>query len=96
MFRKDPPAPKMSRTKAINEKCKDCIYDHAAPGTWREQVELCTSQSCALWQHRPITVATMNLQRKGKDVGGLDTAALDALVAGLEDEEEDDVPESVA
>lgn len=78
-----PPAPAMSRTKAINEHCKNCIYDKAAPGTWREQVEACTSQHCALWQHRPMTMATVNLHRN-KRGGELD---IDALVAGMEDDE---------
>jgi hypothetical protein len=88
MFPKLPPAPKMSRTKALNEHCKNCIYDKAADGTWREQVENCASQHCALWQHRPMTVATINLQRK---VRGTDVD-VDSLVDGLED----DVEEAVA
>jgi hypothetical protein len=37
----------MSRTAAINAKCKDCIYDRRAPGTWRQQVEACTVRSCS-------------------------------------------------
>jgi len=79
----------MSRTKAINEKCKDCIYDPAVKGTWREQVELCTSEkSCALWPYRPITMATVAANRSGKTADGMN---LDALVAGLEDED-DEVP----
>jgi len=78
----------MSRTKAINEKCKDCIYDPKVNGTWREQVELCTSEkSCALWPYRPITMATTLKNRGGK----VDELNLDALVAGLEDED-DEVP----
>lgn len=82
-FPKLPPAPKMSRTKALNEMCKSCIYDKAAPGTWREQVEACGSQHCPLWQHRPMTVATVNLQRKSR------TLDIDALVADMEDEREE-------
>lgn len=83
MFPKLEPAPKMSRTKAINEHCKACIYDKHDSGTWREQVENCGSQHCALWQHRPKTSATVILHRNGGTE--LD---LDALVAGLEDEVE--------
>lgn len=86
MFPKREPAPKMSRTKAINEYCKGCIYDKLAQGTWREQVENCATQSCPLWQHRPKTVATVNLHRKGSVTDELD---LDALVDGLEDEAEE-------
>lgn len=79
-----------SLKKAIEGKCKDCIYDPAVAGTWREQVELCTSEkSCSLWPVRPMTVATINLNRKSR-TEGID---LNALVAGLDDEdEEEDVP----
>ena len=87
MFPKLPPAPKMSRTKALNEFCKSCIYDKAADGTWREQVESCTSQHCALWQHRPMTVATINLHRKTRGA----EVDVDALIDGLEDEAEEAV-----
>jgi hypothetical protein len=81
MFPKLAPAPKMSKTKSLHEMCKSCIYDPLDKGTWREQVENCASQSCPLWQHRPMTVATINLQRKGKS-----DADIDALVDALEDE----------
>jgi hypothetical protein len=37
----------------INAKCKDCIYDKYAGGTWREQVEACTLTTCGLWPFRP-------------------------------------------
>ena len=42
-----------SLRKAVNEKCRDCIYDDLAAGTWRQQVHLCSSYSCPLWPHRP-------------------------------------------
>lgn len=72
----------MSRTAAINSKCKDCIYDQLVPGTWREQVEACPSEkSCALWPYRPRSIATVNINRKDKN-----TDAINALVDGLEDE----------
>jgi hypothetical protein len=44
-----------SLRKAINGKCKDCIYDHLAPGNWRVQVSLCSCKSCPLWRVRPKT-----------------------------------------
>lgn len=54
-----------SLKKAIAAKCKDCIYDPALPGSWLSQVEACTSvKSCALWLVRPLTIASINLQRK--------------------------------
>jgi len=67
----------MSRTKAINDFCKRCIFDHKAPGTFREQCEACpsgpTSKSpCPLWPYRPITIASIHDNRKIKtldDIG---------------------------
>lgn len=49
-----------SRAKAINDKCKDCIYDSLSPGTWRKQVEDCTASPeskhpCPLWELRPTS-----------------------------------------
>lgn len=79
-----------SLKKCIAEKCKDCTYDAHAPGTWREQVEACTVRACPLWEVRPMSVATVNLQRKAKAGDAVD---IDALVDGLED---DDEPEMVA
>lgn len=39
--------------KAIDNKCRDCIYDPHAPGTWRQQVEACEVTSCPLHPVRP-------------------------------------------
>ena len=38
---------------AINKKCKECIYDKSAPGTWIDQVSRCTSYDCPLYRVRP-------------------------------------------
>lgn len=38
----------------IDAKCKECIYDALAPGTWREQVAACTSGNCPLFDVRPV------------------------------------------
>ena len=43
----------MSLRKAVNEKCRDCIHDDLAPGTWLQQVILCSDESCPLWKLRP-------------------------------------------
>ena len=43
----------MTRQKAIEVKCKDCIYDPLDDGTWRQQVERCELTDCALWNYRP-------------------------------------------
>ncbi len=42
----------MSMRKAIDEKCKDCIYDPEVEGGWKQQVWACELQACALWPHR--------------------------------------------
>ena len=43
----------MSLRDRINAKCKGCIYDFMAPGTWRQQVALCAVYSCELHDVRP-------------------------------------------
>ena len=81
-----PAAPKMSKTKALHEMCKQCIYDSSCPGTWREQVENCKSQHCPLWQHRPLTVATINANRKTKG-GDLD---ISSVLDSIDDEDDEE------
>lgn len=44
-----------TRGQAIRAKCKDCIYDPEAGGTWTEQVACCTSLDCPLWRFRPLS-----------------------------------------
>lgn len=44
---------RLSLRSAINAKCRECIHDPAAPGTWREQVAQCTVIRCGLWPVRP-------------------------------------------
>lgn len=36
----------------INAKCKQCIYDPASEGNWRQQVQACTVKACPLWEIR--------------------------------------------
>jgi len=83
-----------SLKKCIEEKCKDCTYDPLAGGTWREQVELCRVTKCALWPVRPMTVATINLQRKTRAATA--EVDMDAILAGLEDEDEEVAADPVA
>ena len=45
----------MTRQKAIDAKCCDCIYDEFADGTWRMQVEQCELTDCALHPYRPVS-----------------------------------------
>lgn len=75
-----------SLKKCIELKCKECTYDPCAAGSWRHQVEECRVTSCPLWEVRPITMETMLARRKGKT-----TADVDALVEGLDDEEDEEV-----
>lgn len=45
----------MSLRKAINDKCKECLYDPYHTGGWRQQVEECTAPNCALFPVRPFS-----------------------------------------
>ena len=54
----------MSLRKAVNDKCKECIYDPKSQGTWRKQVEDCTSRLCPLYSERPVQIR--NSSKKGK------------------------------
>ena len=45
-----------SLRKAIDAKCKDCIFDEKSGlGTWRQQTTACTSVDCSLYPVRPIS-----------------------------------------
>ena len=44
---------RLTPMRAIAAKCRDCIYDPAAPGSWRAQVAQCSCVSCPLWPLRP-------------------------------------------
>ena len=49
----------MTRQKAIEEKCRECIYDELDEGTWRMQVEQCQLTDCALYPYRPKSRSKM-------------------------------------
>lgn len=50
------PQSRLSLRAAINAKCKECIYDPISGfGTWRQQVEACTSPTCPLYPVRPTS-----------------------------------------
>ncbi len=40
---------------AINAKCRECIYDPHDVGTWRQQVQACTADTCPLYPVRPVS-----------------------------------------
>lgn len=46
--------PKVSFRRAVDAKCRECIYDPLARGAWREQVAACESANCALHVVRPV------------------------------------------
>lgn len=66
-----------SRLAAINAKCRDCIFDPYAAGSWREQVAACTSAHCALHPVRPVP-------RTCKVGKAIDPAAIAVLRVRLE------------
>lgn len=44
----------MSLRKAIDAKCKECLFDpYGRQGSWRQAVEKCTASSCPLFDVRP-------------------------------------------
>jgi len=74
-----PVTPRPSMRRAINAKCRDCIHDSAAPGTWREQVAACTSPKCPLFELRPgprprDTAARRNARKNHRDAPVSDQA----------------------
>jgi hypothetical protein len=57
----------MSLRKAINLKCKDCVYDSMDKGGWKQQVDACTSYSCSLYPVRPRPKNPRNGNKMGLD-----------------------------
>lgn len=64
----------MSLRRAINTKCRECIHDPMAEGTWRQQVSACTSPACPLYAHRPTS--------QGYTVNRADTIDFEAELDG--------------
>lgn len=52
---RDKSSPGLSLRKAINAKCRDCIYDPQGVGNWRQQVTGCSSPACPLFLVRPLS-----------------------------------------
>jgi hypothetical protein len=74
----------MSLRRVINEKCKDCIYDAASSGTWRQQVALCSVKSCTLYDVRPKS--TSPIPESILRWYGVDLAEFQPLTATTEEE----------
>ena len=73
----------MSLRKRIDRNCRDCTYDPASPGTWRQQVALCNVKSCLFWEIRamptsPIPESTLRWC-------GVDLAEFQPLITASED-----------
>jgi hypothetical protein len=51
----------LSLRKAIDQHCKQCVYDKMCPGTWRQQTTLCAIEKCPLWPVRPKTSSPIPL-----------------------------------
>ena len=51
----------MSLRKAINAKCKQCIYDPMDAGTAAQQIAACICRDCPLHKVRPITTKQLPL-----------------------------------
>jgi len=70
---------------AVNAKCRSCIYDPGSGnGTWREQVEACTSSNCPLHPFRPISGAkTGKRDRAAMSAGSGISSALHGSKNGL-------------
>lgn len=68
----------MSRKKAIDEMCKQCIYDGSGNGSWRKQTEECpsdgvrTKHKCPLWDFRPLTLQGTRERTQEKREGQID------------------------
>jgi hypothetical protein len=52
MVKKTANKPKLR--EKIDAKCRECIHDPHSEGSWRKQVENCTSSACPLFSVRPV------------------------------------------
>lgn len=52
---------------AIASKCRDCVYDEAEPGTWREQCAACPIEACPLYAFRPVPDVRIDGKRLTRD-----------------------------
>lgn len=66
---------------AVNDKCRECIYDPLARGTWREQVAACESGNCPLHEVRPVPRDCMTAGRICRAKVALIRAKLDPISA---------------
>ena len=62
----------MGMRQAINDKCKDCIYDPQQPGSWRLQVQWCAISTCSLWEYRPRSSSKREAPENGQNGIGIE------------------------
>jgi len=61
----------MGLRSAINDKCRDCIYDSAQPGNWRQQVTWCRVTGCPLYPVRPMSSSEREAPKNGQNGASL-------------------------
>ena len=67
-----------SLRKAINLKCRSCIYDpFCGLGTWLDQVEDCCSSTCELHSVRPRKEAKSKIKGAGPTGSPVETSGSD-------------------
>ena len=71
----------MSLRKAINAKCKQCVYDPMDVGTAAQQIAACICSDCPLHPVRPIT--TKQLPVSLLEAYRVDPLELDERARGL-------------
>lgn len=58
----------MSLRKAINQFCRECIFDPlGGSGTWRQQVEACTAHNCPIYSVRPLPIGSSSKRAGGNE-----------------------------
>jgi len=77
---------RLSLRNAIDAMCRSCIYDpEGGNGTWREQVQSCSSGNCPLHIVRPTTVKAQkgSAEARHSGLGGSTPSGKEAsLLAG--------------
>ncbi len=77
-----------TRGEAIALKCRDCVHDEAAVGTWRQQISACHLTACPLWRFRPLAggvpawISTRDPKQLPPDWGSLPHEAAIAILSG--------------
>jgi len=73
----------MSFRRAVNDKCRECIYCESGPGKSRQQTAACTAFSCPLYSVRPMPnkamvdgVIALGISEMGQNAHVLDLAEM--------------------